>query len=165
MDAARELEIPHGGSCPKGRKAEDGLIPEKYVLQETESDDYLERTEANVVAADATIIFTYGAMEGGSLSTAELCRKHEKPCGHVNLEGMWPPDVLRLIATWLENRSDQEPGHEARVPQAYVLNVVCSRESTSPGIRETVHDILMHVLVDTKIYNKLVAPLCLSKTG
>jgi hypothetical protein len=65
LDAARELEIPHGGSCPKVRKAEDGLIPEKYVLQETESDDYLERTKANVVAADAITIFTYGAMQGG----------------------------------------------------------------------------------------------------
>ena len=30
LDAAIELGIPHGGWCPKGRKSEDGVIPDKY---------------------------------------------------------------------------------------------------------------------------------------
>ena len=34
--------------CPKGRKAEDGIIPQKYPLIECETDNYAVRTELNV---------------------------------------------------------------------------------------------------------------------
>ena len=34
LDVAIELGIPHGGWIPKGRKAEDGVLPDKYQLQE-----------------------------------------------------------------------------------------------------------------------------------
>ena len=40
LDAARDLGIPHGGFCPRGRRAEDGVIPGIYSLVETESADY-----------------------------------------------------------------------------------------------------------------------------
>ena len=48
LDAAMELGIPCGGWCPKGRRAEDGRIPDRYPLQETSSSDYPLRTEMNV---------------------------------------------------------------------------------------------------------------------
>lgn len=44
LDAAIDLGLPHGGFCPKGRRAEDGVIPGRYQLEETESADYTERT-------------------------------------------------------------------------------------------------------------------------
>src|SRR5580765_5819403 len=34
LDAAMQLGIRCGGFCPKGRKSEDGIIPEKYPLIE-----------------------------------------------------------------------------------------------------------------------------------
>jgi hypothetical protein len=34
LDIAIELKIPHDGWIPKGRKAEDGILPDKYQLQE-----------------------------------------------------------------------------------------------------------------------------------
>ena len=39
-----------------GRKAEDGAIPHRYHLKETHSSEYSERTEKNILAADATLI-------------------------------------------------------------------------------------------------------------
>ena len=30
LDAAIHCALPHGGWCPKGRKAEDGIIPAEY---------------------------------------------------------------------------------------------------------------------------------------
>jgi hypothetical protein len=42
-------------------------------------------------------------MTGGSLRTAEFCRKHGKPYWHVNLEGMWPPRAVYFIEEWLES--------------------------------------------------------------
>ena len=43
LDAALQNEYPCGGWCPKGRKAEDGMIPEKYPLIESTRADYLSR--------------------------------------------------------------------------------------------------------------------------
>jgi len=47
LDAAIYCEMPHGGWCPKERKAEDGVIPAKYYLKEMLADTYLPRTKAN----------------------------------------------------------------------------------------------------------------------
>jgi predicted Rossmann-fold nucleotide-binding protein len=65
LDAAMLAGIPVGGACPKGRKAEDGLIPDRYPLTELASENYRVRTEKNVKDADATLILTVGAISGG----------------------------------------------------------------------------------------------------
>lgn len=44
LDVAIKLNIPVGGWCPKGRKAEDGTIDAKYPLRETKTSDYETRT-------------------------------------------------------------------------------------------------------------------------
>ncbi len=36
LDMAINLGIDHFGWCPKGRRAEDGVIPLRYSLEETE---------------------------------------------------------------------------------------------------------------------------------
>lgn len=48
LDWAIANNVPHGGWCPKGRKAEDGAIPAHYALKETPSASYLQRTEWNM---------------------------------------------------------------------------------------------------------------------
>jgi hypothetical protein len=35
LDFAIAHRIPHGGWCPKGRRAEDGVIPKRHALPET----------------------------------------------------------------------------------------------------------------------------------
>lgn len=40
LDAAIALGIPHGGWCPKGRRAEDGKVPKRYRLRETSGANY-----------------------------------------------------------------------------------------------------------------------------
>jgi hypothetical protein len=42
LDWAIFHDIPHGGWCPKGRRAEDGKIPPQYQLTETPSASYLQ---------------------------------------------------------------------------------------------------------------------------
>ena len=44
LDVALAFNIPCGGWCPKGRKAEDGVIAAQYPLTETPSPDYSQRT-------------------------------------------------------------------------------------------------------------------------
>ena len=57
LDWARERGIPHGGWCPKGRRAEDGVIPYSYNLEENSISAYAVRTEWNVRDSDATVSF------------------------------------------------------------------------------------------------------------
>lgn len=101
LEAAIYCDLPHGGWCPKGRKAEDGIIPDKYLLQEIASADYIKRTEANVVDSDATLVFTYGHATGGSMRTLELAKAHGRPCVHVNLHAHNRDEATELILHWL----------------------------------------------------------------
>jgi hypothetical protein len=101
LDWAIWHNIPHGGWCPKGRKAEDGSIGGQYKLVETPSASYLQRTEWNVRDSDGTIIFTLAAkLSGGSLKTAVFAEKHRKPCLHVHpgMSYQIATDVLRFVA-------------------------------------------------------------------
>ena len=54
-------DSPHG-FIPKGRLAEDGIVPEEFDQMEVAPrKDYLYRTEWNVTHSDATLIITLGA--------------------------------------------------------------------------------------------------------
>ena len=44
LDAAIHCDLPHGGWCPRGRKAEAGVIPDEYHLTEMLTPAYLPRT-------------------------------------------------------------------------------------------------------------------------
>jgi hypothetical protein len=135
LDAAIELGIDHGGWCPLGRKAEDGVIPEHYQLIETRTDDYRRRTEINVQEADVTLIFIGKGttVTGGSKLTAEFCRKHHKP--------------FMLLSTPVKHysyRNDLKNFLTEHKPR--VINVAGKRESGSPGIQRIVKQILLIVL-------------------
>ncbi|MGI8670958.1 MAG: putative molybdenum carrier protein [Aridibacter sp.] len=81
-----EKGIEIGGFVPKGRRAEDGKISDKYPnLTETKTINYAERTELNVINSDATIIFSHGKLKGGSLLTRQLAEKYKKPFAYINL--------------------------------------------------------------------------------
>lgn len=57
LEAALELGFPYGGMIPKGRLAEDGIVPLKFdQMEESTRKDYLYRTEWNVTHSDATLI-------------------------------------------------------------------------------------------------------------
>ena len=128
-EAAIYCSIPYGGWIPQGRKAEDGVIPAKYKgLQETGSADYLARNESNVVDSDATIIFAYGDITGGSLKTAEFSQKHRRPCLAVDLNEPRAQTAQKIVE-WMKGIS---------APVKGVLNVAGSRASTSPDIERAV---------------------------
>lgn len=119
LDAAIALDIPHGGWCPRGRLAEDGKIPTRYALLETNSPEYQQRTEQNVLDSDATLIICRGPLGGGTLLTWQLAEKHFKPCLVVDLARPLSPEQ---VGQWLA------------ACRVWVLNVAGPRESQQPGI-------------------------------
>jgi hypothetical protein len=121
LDWAIERGIPHGGFCPRGRRAEDGPIDRRYQLTETPDEPYEQRTEWNVRDSDGTVIFSLApALGGGSRLTADLARRHGKPCLHLSAQAAGREAGPRL-RQWVA-------AHGIRV-----LNVAGPRASSEPG--------------------------------
>jgi hypothetical protein len=131
LDAAIAMGVEHSGWRPRGRLAEDGRIPERYRLQETQSPDYPPRTQQNVLDSDATLILYRGWLSGGTELTFRLARDHQRPCLTVDLD--WKPDPAHAVA-WL------------RTQGVAVLNVAGPRESQSPGITALARRFVMEML-------------------
>ena len=149
LDAAIHYGVPHGGWCPKGRIAEDGIIPTRYYLKEMVSPEYLPRTKANVFDSDATVIFTYGPPRGGSLKTITYAHHLEKPYHDVDLRRTTPKQVVTEIMLWLagdEALNDYDKYVACPPPLNCILNVAGSRESEAPGIQEAVYRLMLDVL-------------------
>ena len=98
LDVALMLGIPCGGWCPKGRLAEDGVIPPHYPLRESDSRDYAYRTRLNVRDSDGTLILHRGVLNGGTALTLRCARELGRPVFVVDLEH--PPE-LNTVHAWL----------------------------------------------------------------
>jgi Circularly permutated YpsA SLOG family len=121
LDVALELKIPCGGWCPAGRRAEDGPVPLRYLLTETPTAAYPQRTEWNVRDSDGTLVLTRGKPNGGTRLTIEVAKRHSRPCLVIDLrKGARTADIM----DWLTKN------------QISTLNVAGPRESEMPGIGE-----------------------------
>ena len=118
LDVGLALALAVGGWCPKGRRAEDGRIPDRYPLVETPERNDQTRTRRNIEDADGTLILNLGTLDGGTALTVAHARQIGKPCLVVALEEEIEPATFR---DWL-----------ATHPIA-VLNIAGPRESQRPG--------------------------------
>ena len=133
MDAAIECGVEFGGWLSNGRMAEDGVVPAEYTaMVEMTRGGYPKRTEANVVDSNATVVFSYGQLTGGSALTRRLCKKHDRPFLYVDLGK--DPDPVYLLSDWITEWDIK------------VLNVAGSRESKHPGIHDQVVGIIKAVV-------------------
>ena len=130
LDWASNHGIPHGGWCPKGRRAEGGIIPERYCLKETPQAQYRQRTQWNVRDADGTLILTLtGQLTGGALFTRQCAERIGRPYLHVVSDDEWRDK----IKVFLEKHSIR------------ILNVAGPRASSAPGIEQFVQEVLREV--------------------
>jgi hypothetical protein len=129
LDVARELGLPHGGWCPRGRRSEDGVIPDVYDLRETPESRYEQRTEWNVRDADATLLLFRDGVGGGTAFTLQCVRSLGR--SHALVDLARDPDPLAL-SEWIQGFR--------------VLNVAGPRESRHPGIYEEARQYLLDLL-------------------
>ena len=132
LDFAIETGLEHGGYVPRGRKAEDGRIDDRYNLVELSTSSYPARTRKNIEESDGTVIFSLEcSLNGGSKLTRELADKLGKPVLHIydsRKERRWNPDSLRIE---IEALTDF-----LRSNKIEILNVAGPRESKEPGVYE-----------------------------
>ena len=134
LDVAIELNIPHGGWIPKGRKTEDGILPDKYQLKEMPTASYPPRTEKNILDSDGTLIICHGKLTGGSALTRKMAKKHDRPWLHLDMDKLSVSDASKTTASWIDQNNVQ------------VLNVAGSRASKNPEIHKTTVEILKTAL-------------------
>jgi hypothetical protein len=119
LDVAMALGLSCGGWVPRGRRAEDGRVPDCYPLRETAAFSYARRTRLNVRDADATLILTRGEPAGGTALTVDMAIRLERPILVLDLNADANPAAARRWLAALRVR---------------VLNVAGPRESGCPGI-------------------------------
>ena len=134
LDAALDAGIDCGGTCPSGRKAEDGIIPEKYPLTELDSTVYSDRTRKNVIDSDATLIIHFGPLEGGTAFTRQCCIDENKPYLMIDTSEAHQDELVQYIRNFIEQNRIQ------------VLNVAGPRASKVPAAQEMTRTILKSVL-------------------
>ncbi|OPY10410.1 MAG: putative molybdenum carrier [Syntrophus sp. PtaU1.Bin005] len=122
LDYAIQYSIPYSGWVPKGRKSEDGTVPEAYRLQEMPTSDYSQRTEKNVLDSDGTLIVSHGILTGGSAVTEFYAEQHGKPCLHIDLDKVPPAEAAVFVRAWIDEHS------------IGVLNVAGPRAGKDPEI-------------------------------
>lgn len=142
LDAALGLRIPltgHvglgiGGWCPKGRRAEDGPIPDRYPLQEALDTCYKKRTWMNVRDSDGTLIVTSATPTGGTAFTIQCAIDLKKPYLLLDASTASFSAQEHTFQAWLEGGDIQ------------ILNVAGPRESKCPGIYQAARALLERLL-------------------
>jgi Circularly permutated YpsA SLOG family len=132
LDFAIETGLEHGGYVPRGRKAEDGRIDDRYNLVELSTSSYPARTRRNIEESDGTVIFSLERLlSGGTKLTWEHANKLSKPVLHIynaSKERILNQDSLRLEIQALTDFLCSN--------KIVILNVAGPRESKEPGVYE-----------------------------
>ena len=129
LDWAIQHRIPHGGWCPRGRKADESFpIDKQYQLKETPSGEYAQRTEWNVRDSDATVIFSVAPyLTEGSALTQYFAEQYHKPLLHIHRTCIHPATMLLAFLSQ----------HDI-----HVLNIAGPRASTEPEVGLFVTEVL-----------------------
>jgi len=130
LDFAIRHGYEHGGWCPHGRRAEDGVIPPIYRLRETDSADYDERTEKNVVDSDATLIVAREKELSGGTAFTKTCAEQQGRSVIVVCESEDVSPGAAALSKFLKRNNVR------------TLNIAGPRESQAPGIGKFVMELL-----------------------
>lgn len=128
-----------GGYIPKGFRTEEGSKPEYkkiYGLEETESRNYLVRTELNVQNSDGTVII--GKLDStGCKATRKFCKRHKKPYKDIfwDSDVELTKDINKELVTWILNNN------------IVILNIAGNRENKNPGIYKTTYDLILQLIL------------------
>lgn len=135
LDFAIRAGLPHDGWCPLGRAAEDGPLDAKYVLRETPTANYAERTAWNVRDSDATVLFTLKPeLTGGTRLTGETAASLGKPLLHLCAAASGPLEAAVELRKFIA---------EHRVLR---LNIAGPRASQEPDVAAYVEAVLSAAL-------------------
>ncbi|MBU1108092.1 MAG: putative molybdenum carrier protein [Candidatus Riflebacteria bacterium] len=137
LDFAMQIGISHAGWCPLGRKAEDGVIPERYLLREATKPLYQQRTQLNVRDSQATLIIQDTTRRSrGTALTIKCSEKLHRPFMVVDITNYDSEE----IRNWLARVRPQilnvagprlSESHDAAVAAAAILTAILCVDDSS----------------------------------
>ena len=129
LHVAMRYDLPYSGWCPKGRMAEDGLLADRYKLNETPGASKLTHIGWNVKESEGTVMFTLASQLTRSCKEAALFAETlGKPWIHIAQSAEW--NATATLQKFVE---------ESKITR---LNVTGSWKSMEPGIYRWVYDIM-----------------------
>jgi hypothetical protein len=134
LDFAIQHGFEHGGWCPRGRLAEDGVIPAIYRLREADSAEYDERTEKNVLDSDATLIVAREKELSGGTAFTKVCAEQHNRSLLVVVEADGASQGGAILGKFLKQN------------RVRTLNVAGPRESQAPGLGKFVGELFAAAL-------------------
>lgn len=138
LDAAIDRNYPIAGSCPKGRLAEDGAIPERYPLTEI-TGGYRARTRQNIQTGDGTLVLYRDELKGGTALTVSIALKERKPLKLIDISVVEPALAVEKVREF------------CIINQIGTLNVAGPRASQCAGIYPYVFEVISQLLFETSI--------------
>jgi hypothetical protein len=121
LDVAIKWRLPYHGWCPAERWAEDGRIPDEYVLRVTPQADPAQRTIWNVRDSDALLILGELPRSEGTLLAQRTAEELGRPVHHAMSK-----EPAEATCKWLKAFGGR-----------CTLNVAGPRESEQSGIYKT----------------------------
>ena len=130
LDIAIKLRIPHGGWTPKDRIAGADLIPERFKLQEMQTDNYSECIKQNVIDSMGTLIISYGSLTGDLDYARKMALRHKRQMLSIDLNQMDGAKGALLLNDWI---------HLYRID---VLHVIGPDAEVNPNVRNQTKHII-----------------------
>ena len=130
LDEAMTLGLAVGGWCPRGRLAEDGVIPDRYPLREMPQAGYAARTKKNVEDSDGTLIVYYDYATGGTALTIKYAIVARRPFLLIDAAEMPVERAAERLARFIGDYDIE------------VLNVAGPRASGEPRAYATVRRLI-----------------------
>ena len=130
LDAAIQLGVSHGGWAPKGRIAETGSFPERFKLQEMQTDNYSECIKQNVIDSMGTLIISYGALTGDLDYARKMALTHKRQILGIDLNQMDDAKAAILLNDWIQ------------LYRIDVLHVIGADAEVNPYVRNQTENII-----------------------
>jgi len=137
LDEAMALGLEVGGWCPRGRAAEDGVIPFHYPLQEMPRAGYAARTKQNVVDSDGTLIVYFDYATGGTALTIKYAITSKRPFLLIDAAGFSVEQAALRLGRFIDDYA------------IAVLNVAGPRASGEPRAYPYVRHLLNQYFIPT----------------
>jgi hypothetical protein len=130
LDIAIKLGIPHGGWIPKGQITETGSLPERFKLQEIQTDSYSECIKQNVIDSMGTLIISYGSLTGDLDYARKMALRHRRQMLRIDLNQMDGTKGALLVNDWIQ------------LYRIDVLHVIGPSSEVNPFVRNQTENIV-----------------------
>ncbi len=146
LRAAQVMGFRTGGTAPFKWRTLAGPQPAlaHFGLSQATVSNYSERTEMNVVSANATLLIYAKGDSTGTAMTRRMCKTHDRPVFEVDLK---TPINIEILEQWIRTQGV----NSSAIYGGFILNVAGNSSASAPGIFQPSFDLLL------KVFKRLIS--------